>query len=224
MKNRTAIRPTPWDTEALEIPAFELLEYSEGALREALQTRGHHTIRVSPLADKGLLHRYGFYYCDTLIQPNCTPSRLRASEHVDATVSQDVDPEQILQISEGAFVHGRFHRDFNLARRHAEKRYGQWLGQLLDSNEVWGLYWQGVLAGFIGCHSNALTLHAVKEQYRGQGLSKYWWSAICVKLFALGYEKVQSSISAANMPVINLYASLGFSFAYPEDVYHRLVP
>lgn len=217
------IKATPWDTAAFGIPTWELAEYSEAALRQAGQTTGHHTIRVDPLADKRLLHDYHFYYCDTLLEPRCDAVRLRQVQHSDATISKDIDAERALAISHGAFAHGRFHRDFNLPRIAADLRYDNWLKQLLEARQVYGLYWQGKLAGFIGYSADSLVLHAVAEQYRGKGLSKYWWSAVCRELLA-GHDEVHSSISATNLAVLNLYASMGFSFNEPKDLYHRLVP
>lgn len=217
------IKATPWDTAAFGMPTWELTEYSEAALQQAAQTAGHHTIRVDPLADKRLLHEYDFYYCDTLIEPRCNVARLRQIQHPDATISKELDAEQTLVISHGAFAHGRFHRDFNLSKPTADLRYDNWLKQLLDARQVYGLYWQGGLAGFIGYSADSLVLHAVAEQYRGKGLSKYWWSAVCRELLA-DYDEVHSSISAANLAVLNLYASMGFTFNDPKDIYHRLIP
>jgi hypothetical protein len=218
------IKPTPWDTTVFGLPTWELLVYSEASLQLALQTPGHHNIKVDPLADKRLLHEFGFYYCDTLIEPHCNAARLRAEQHPDAAISRSVDTVQVLAIGHGAFEHGRFHRDFNLPRTAADLRYDNWLKQLLEAQQVYGLYWQGILAGFICYSGNNLVLHAVAEKYRGKGLSKYWWSAMCAKLLANGHDEVKSSISAANLAVVNLYASLGFSFNNPRNIYHRLVP
>jgi L-amino acid N-acyltransferase YncA len=204
------------------MPTWELLEYSEAALQQAEQTTGHHTIKVNPLADKRLLQNYGFYYCDTLIEPHCNAKRLRQTRHSDATISKEVDVERALAISHGAFAYGRFHRDFNLSKVAADLRYDNWLKQLLEAKQVYGLYWQGTLAGFIGHNANNLVLHAVTQQQRGKGLSKYWWSEVCAELLEAGYDEVKSSISAGNLAVLNLYASLGFSFSHPQDVYHRM--
>ncbi len=218
------INPTPWDTAAFGMPTWELSDYSEAALQQAAQTPGHHTLKLDPLADKGLLHKYGFYYCDTLIEPHCNAARLRQSHHPDATISKEVDAQQALMICHGAFEFGRFHRDFNLPKAAADLRYDNWLKQLLDAGQVYGLYWQGELAGFIAYHSNNLLLHALAEKYRGRGLSKYWWSAVCTELLAAVHNDVSSSISAGNLAVLNLYASLGFSFNHPQDIYHRMTP
>jgi len=216
------IKHTPWDTAAFGINTWELLEYSEAALQQAAQTTGHHTLKVDPLADKRLLHEYGFYYCDTLIEPHCNAARLRKLQHTDATISRVVSAEQALSICHGAFAHGRFHRDFMLSRDSADLRYDNWLKQLLETGQVYGLYWQGALAGFIAYSGNNLVLHALAVQHRGQGRAKYWWSAVCGELLALGHEEVKSSISAGNLAVLNLYVSLGFSFNHPQDIYHRM--
>jgi Acetyltransferase (GNAT) domain len=216
------IKPTPWDTAAFGMPTWELTEYSESALQQASQTIGHHTIKVDPLADKSLLQNYGFYYCDTLIEPHCNEKRLRVVQHSDASISKEIDAAQALNICQDAFSHGRFHRDFNLPKSASDLRYDNWLKQLLEAHQVYGLYWQSTLAGFIGHSGNNLALHAVSEAQRGKGLSKYWWSAVCADLLATGHDEVKSSISASNLAVLNLYASLGFYFSHPQDIYHRV--
>ena len=223
MSMTTLIKPTPLDTAAFGMPTWELAEYSVEALKQALQTVGHHTVRVDPLANNRLLHEYGFYYCDTLIEPYCNASRLRMAQHPEATISKVADAEQVLAICHGAFEYGRFHRDFNLPKTAADLRYDNWLKQLLEAQQVYGLYWQGILAGFIGYNGNCLVLHAVSGQYRGRGLAKYWWSAMCTELFGAGCVEVRSSISTANVVALGLYASIGFSFRKPVCIYHRLV-
>ncbi|MDO8927311.1 MAG: GNAT family N-acetyltransferase [Sideroxyarcus sp.] len=217
------IKATPWDEAVFGIHTAEVVEYSDAALREAVQTPGHYTIKVDPLADKALLHKYGFYYCDTLLEPYCAKQKLKPVAHPDATISKKAEWEGLLQICHGAFAHGRFHRDFNLDKARADFRYDNWLHQLYEKQAVYGLYWQGELAGFIAHTDNNLVLHAVAESQRGKGRAKYWWSAVSSELFAAGHAEVKSSISAANLAVLNLYASLGFSFRHPQDVYHRLV-
>lgn len=224
MNQSPLIKATPWDTVALGIPTWEVLEYSANALQQTAQISGHHTLKVDPLADKRLLHERGFYYCDTLIEPHGNATRLRVVQHPDATVSKEIDPAQVFAICHSAFIHGRFHRDFNLSKTAADLRYDNWLQQLLEAQNVYGLYWQGTLAGFIGYSGNNLVLHAVAERYRGKGLSKYWWSFVSHAILASGHEEVKSSISVSNIAVLNLYASLGFVFNNPKDIYQRLVP
>jgi len=217
----TLLKPTPWDTGPLKMPTWEVIEYSAEALQQAEQTVGHHTLKVNPLANKRLLHEHGFYYCDTLIEPYCTANQLCTWAHHYATISKIFDREALLRTCERSFAHGRFHRDFNLTHFVAEARYKQWLNQLIDKEQVYALYWQDELAGFIGYSGNNLVLHALAESHRGKGLAKYGWSAVCAALLQNNTE-IQSSISAANLAVLNLYSTLGFSIRNPQDVYHKV--
>lgn len=215
------IKPTPWDMAAFEMPTWEINEFSEEALLHANSVVGHYTVKVDSLADKRLLHDHNFYYCDTLIEPFCHSSRLRAVQHGETTIRKSINIECALKICHGAFVYGRFHRDFNLPKAAADLRYDKWLKQLIDKQQVYGLYWQDELAGFIAHSENNLVLHAVSEKYRGKGLAKYWWSAVCKEIYAAKYCEIVSSISVANLAILNLYSSLGFSFRNSVDVYHR---
>jgi GNAT superfamily N-acetyltransferase len=224
MKHHEKIKPTPWDSIVFGMPTWELLEYSEASLILATNTSGHHTIKVNPLINKKLLHDYGFYYCDTLIEPYCNKYLLKIAKHPNSSISREFDKQQLLKICHGAFKHGRFHRDFNLPLTASDQRYNNWLEQLIESNQVYALFWQDRLAGFIGYSENNLVLHAVSETYRGQGLAKFWWSSACAEILNNGHQSVKSSISTTNIPVLRLYASLGFSFCNPQDVYHLLVP
>lgn len=221
--NQSALISTPWDAKAFGLDAYELADASANALHQAVHTPGHHTVRVDPLASKQLLHEYGFYYCDTLIEPHCSVNKLKTFTHPDSSIAKNIAWQELLPICHGAFAHGRFHRDFNLSCECANIRYDNWLRQLYDRQSVYGLFWCNELVGFIAYSGNSLLLHAIANAYRGRGLAKYWWCAVCAELFDMGHTEVNSSISAANMGALNLYASLGFGFRNPVDIYHRLV-
>lgn len=217
------LHPSPWDTSVFGLPCYEISEYSEMALAEACATPGHHSIKVDPLADKGLLHHYGFYYTDTLLTPRCTPGQLHAFDHPAVALDAKVGLEDVSRICATAFAHGRFHRDFNLPHDAADRRYVQWLEELHGKGAVIGLLFEDQLVGFIAHQGGALLLHAMAEQFRGRGLAKYLWTAACLRLFDQGEVELTSSVSAANLAVVNLYASLGFRFAGTRDTYHRMV-
>lgn len=215
----------PWDEAAFGLPAWELREYSEAALRLAAATPGIHTIKVDPLADMRLLQQHGFHYADTLLATTATPQRLRPFDLAPGlTVSREVDADAALAICHGAFAHGRFQRDRNMDQAGALRRYDNWLRQLLAAGQVYGLYEGAELGGFIGYHGHSLVLHAVAPARRGRGLARHWWRLVIDELFAAGHAEIDSSVSAANVAVLNLYASLGFSFQRPQDIYHRIVP
>jgi ribosomal protein S18 acetylase RimI-like enzyme len=140
------------------------------------------------------------------------------------TIRGNPDPETMLAICRGAFAHDRFHRDFNVPRPKADLRYEKWLADLLVAGRVLGLYHEGAPAGFIAHKDGKLVLHALAPAFRGRGLARPFWSLACADLFAQGYNEITSSISLGNMPALNLYASLGFRFRNPRDLYHLYNP
>jgi len=201
---------------------YEIIAPSKDELIAATCIPGHYTARIEPLSSKQWLHEYGFYYCDTLIEPCCTVKRFSAHYDTAVSVNQDIALSHLLTICHGAFSHDRFHRDFNLPIEKADQRYDIWLSQLYHAGQVHGLLYQGELIGFIAVDKNKLILHAITESIRGRGLAKYLWTPVCRLLFDQGYDEIISSVSATNLAIVNLYASMGFHFRNPVDLYHRL--
>lgn len=223
MANAKLIKRTPWDCAALGYDAFELADAGPEAISQ-VGAPGHYTVKVDPLASKQLLHRNGFYYCDTLIEPYCEAENLRLLPHAAAGFDRRTALEPLVAVCSGAFQHGRFHRDFNVERSLADQRYENWLRTLHAANKVYGLTWQGELAGFIAREGGKFVLHALGAKHRGRGIGKHLWSAVCADLVSEGEHEISSSISAANVAALGLYASLGFRFRKPLDVYHRMIP
>jgi GNAT superfamily N-acetyltransferase len=215
---------TPWDSLAFGRPTYELPQASEEALAAAAETPGHYTVRVDPLTDKSLLHRHGFYYCDTLVVPEVTYERFIAYEDLKAQISRKTNHDYMTEICCGGFEYDRFHRDFNVKNELADMRYINWLRQLADEGDLFSLEYDGELAGFFACTDHRIRLHAMAQRLRGRGLGKALWTRACEELFAAGHERLESSVSAANLAIVNLYASLGFRFRSPLDIYHRLTP
>ena len=222
MAGAKLIERTPWDSAALGHDAFELAAASAAAVAQ-VRAPGHYTVRVDPLADARILHEHGFYYCDTLIEPHCAAGQMVRFAHEAAGCDRSPALDPLLAICRGAFRHGRFHRDFNVERRVADLRYETWLGTLHAAGKVYGLEWEGATAGFIACEGGKLVLHALGEQHRGRGIAKYLWSAVCADLVRAGARELTSSVSAANAAALSLYATLGFRFRNPTDVYHRVI-
>jgi ribosomal protein S18 acetylase RimI-like enzyme len=217
-----SFKPSPWDSAVFGVPAYEMADLSPDALAAATRVPGHYTVRLDPLASKQALHEHGFYYCDTLIEPHCKLEHFAPFEDRAVSISTEVALEALLAICHGAFVHGRFHRDFGLPEAQADARYVNWLVQLHRDDKVYGLLYREELAGFIAAEGNRLILHAVATSLRGRGLAKFLWSPVCQALFDQGCDELTSSVSAANLAVVNLYGSLGFRFRNSVDLYHRL--
>lgn len=223
LQSTPMIKDTPWDNKVFGFYTAEILEYSARTLEQAIRRPGHYTLKLNPLADKSLALQYGFYFCDTLLEPVCKQGDLVLSNHPDIHITDDVPLGELLKICDGAFHNGRFHRDPYIEKKLADKRYLQWLEDLAGRGKIYSLMLGEHIAGFIATNNNQLQLHAIANEYRGKGLAKYWWSAVTNKLFENGYETVSSSISSSHLPVLNLYAGLGFKFTNSMDIYHLLV-
>ena len=223
MGNSEFLKRTPWDAAVFGLNTYEIQAVSEEILAQVVRVPGHYTVKVSPLSSKKILHTYGFYYCDTLIEPYCTREQFVFFQNDDAAISRDIVLDDLIAICGNEFLYGRFHRDFNLDKKMADLRYINWLKELYHSGRVYGLMYRSALVGFWGYSANKLVLHAINKESQGKGLAKYLWSVACKELFDQGHSELCSSISAANLPAINLYASLGFRFRNALDVYHRLV-
>ncbi|PZV12600.1 MAG: GNAT family N-acetyltransferase [Leptolyngbya sp.] len=219
------VRFTPWDSRALGLDTFEILTCSEEVFRLIVQNAapGHYTVRVDPLSSKKALHECGFYYCDTLIEPFCDLESFIDFQHDNVHLSTSTPIEDLISISANAFFNGRFHRDFNIDKSLADLRYTLWLKDIHHSKSVFGLMYYETLAGFWGYSENKIVLHALGSDFRGKGLSKYFWSAACRELFQQGHSELVSSISFSNTPALNLYISLGFKFRNSYDLYHLMI-
>lgn len=222
MLNPEYFKASPWDESVFNMPCYEIIDPNAQALHATSTHRGHYTVKVDPLADKALLHQFKFYYTDTLIEPYCKQAHFIIHPHPDVSITKDCSLSELLSMCDNSFLHGRFHRDFNLPKTQADQRYKQWLGQLHAKQHVFALYYTGLLAGFIACDHGNLLLHVIDRRFRGRGLAKYMWSAVIEELFKQGEQEIRSSISAANLAVLNLYASLGFRFDRAQDIYHKL--
>jgi GNAT superfamily N-acetyltransferase len=215
---------TPWDKKVFGFDTYEIKTVTDQALEASTRIPGHFTAKVDPLQSKELLNKYNYYYCDTLVEPYCRFEDFKGYYDKSVSVCNSVPLNDILEISHGAFKHGRFHRDFNIKKELADLRYDNWVFQLYESGNIFALLYLNDPAAFFGINKNKVVLHSVREDYRGKGLAKYLWTAGLMELFDSGNTELTSSVSASNTAVVNLYSSLGFRFRNPVDVYHYFNP
>lgn len=216
------LKKTPWDKRNFNIETYEVVSEEIAALKETEIRKGHFTLKADPLSPKGLLEAYGFYYVDTLLQPECKAAELKSFEKEEITINTEGDLDSILTIAEEAFAHGRFHRDQNVPSPLADVRYVRWLKDLFHQDQVYFLYYQKELAGFIGYEGNKILLMGVRETFRGAGLSKPFLYSACRQIISEGHDKLATSISAINQSSLNLFYALGFKVRGAVDVYHKL--
>lgn len=213
----------PWDSDALGFNAYDVTVVNESTLVRVRSKPGHYTARANPITSKRTLEEAGFYYVDTLIEPFCNSSEFRGMDDSAITISNDTGLAEILDICSGAFEHDRFHRDFNVKHEAAERRYSQWIKQLYAEKRILCPMYADTVAAFVATIENKLVLHAVAREFRGKGYARRLWTPICRGLFKRGYAEITSSVSASNLAVLNLYASMGFRFRAATDIYHCLV-
>ncbi|GGE34132.1 hypothetical protein GCM10011391_11060 [Pullulanibacillus camelliae] len=217
-------KETPWDRQVYGLPTYELIRPTEENLKRTEQLTGHFTVRVHPLVSKKLLHRYGFYYCDTLIEPICRSDAFQPIFDSRVSVMHAQTTDHLVQFCLDTFKYDRFHRDFNLDPEKGDIRYANWLQSLAAEGRVLTLKFEDISVGFFAYRENQILLHAIGQAFQGQGLGKYLWSAACQMLFSEGYQEIKSSVSAANLAIVNVYRQLGFSFKHPVDIYHKYRP
>lgn len=216
------LRETPWDKRNFNINTYELTDASEEALRETDHYKGHFTIKINPLDNHEPLLRHGFYYVDTLIEPVCKRENLQVFQDHHVRIAKSYDPDEVLNIAEEAFTHGRFHRDFNIPDAMADNRYMNWVGDLQESDGIFALKYDGDTAGFYGFADDKVLLLGIRKDYRSKGLAKTFTSLACEEQFKFGYDALKTSISAANVASLNLFYALGFRLRSSLDVYHKL--
>lgn len=216
------ITPTPWDSVILGIPTFEITHPGEKALLWAQKNKGHFTVRLSSEKKKAGIEKFGFYYCDTLIEPHCTRDAFRGynDPELNISLSSQYRLDEILDNSRRIFSHDRFHKDPNICSEHADRRYLNWIRDLHKQTSLYALYLDSALVGFWSSLDNKIPLHAVFAGFQGKGLGKHLWTKGCEMMFDKEYDEICSSVSISNLPIMNLYSSLGFKFYHPMDIFH----
>lgn len=217
------LEPTPWDKRNFHIDTYQLKEYSEEALEETDKIEGHFTIKVDPSEDTKNLNKFGFYYTDTLIEPVCSREQLVKVSKDNISFTSDYSKDEILAIAEEAFTGGRFHRDFNIPNQLADKRYRNWVNDLIEKDLILTLQLEGRNAGFFAYQNDQILLLAMHRDYRGKGLAKAFTSSCVQEQFRLtDNEFLRTSISPSNPASLNVFISLGFRLRGAVDIYHKL--
>src|SRR5699024_10051383 len=155
----------------------------------------------------------------SLIEPVCKKNDFQFFENNKVSLSQDYQKKEILQIAKDTFIHGRFHRDFNVPNSLADIRYMRWVEDLMEETNLFALLYNGELDGF---DEDKVLLLDIKNEFLVMALAKHFTSLGCKKQFEQVYSSLYTSISAANVASLNLFYSLGFKLKKTLDVYHKL--
>jgi len=133
----------------------------------------------------------------------------------------------IQRIASTAFSCERFHVDPRLDPELGNMRYTRWVSNTLThprqrllkilDNEVLVAFF---IVEVIGVGHVYWHLTAVSPDHQGKGYGRRAWLAMLRHHQSEGYLAVSTTISVRNIPVLNLYSSLNFSFLPPEMTFH----
>ena len=128
----------------------------------------------------------------------------------------------VRQIAGESFTNDRFHADHNCARSVADKRFIYWIDDLLGDPAVAFdiMFLEGRPVAFMARKADNLILAGFAKKYSGAGLGDYFWLHALRQVKAEGLNRAHTLISVCNIPVLNLYARLGFKFREPCATFH----
>lgn len=234
----------PWDTEALGFPVAAITrldiegQRSPGAFTKLWDWAADQGIRMiscrlpaDALSAAFLLQAQGFRFIETVLRPirrNLQQLRLPEDSLTICEVTQ-AEVESVRAMAERSFGFERFHSDPRLDPAAADRRYGNWVRNALDSPSQVLLKVEDagrIVAFFIveetGTAQAYWHLTAVHPELTRQGYGRRAWRAMLAHHQRGGIDRVTTTITARNVPVLNLYASLQFTFLAPQLTFHWL--
>lgn len=197
------------------------------------------------MAAQLVIAKHGFHYIETALTPTCRLSKnlllenfrsnraellprkfLTAALQVCTLQPGDSEcHEQIKRIAAESFVSDRFHIDPHCLNHLADRRYVLWVTDLLQSDACFHLlYNHDQLIGFLVRAGSRLLLAGFARTYAMSGLGEYFWLSVLNSMAAEGIELVTTQISTNNLPVLNMYARLGFKFRDAVSLFHYWSP
>jgi len=183
------------------------------------------------LAESAWLEKLGFRFVETVLHPylDLNLSEMPGESEVGVRRVRAADHVEIERVASKAFRYERYHADPYVDSKKADLRYRNWIRSAINakSEELLALtFGDEQLIGFflVKVENDKVDwlLTAIAPEFQGVGLGRQAWLAM------IRYHKMESSISrrimttisARNIEVLNLYASLGFKFAPPGITFH----
>lgn len=171
----------------------------------------------------------GFVFADRMLDVSIIPARTKLDYAKMVRLAPELTSghkEELLSIAKRSFTTDRrFHvapaYDDNLAGLILEA----WITELPDALVC---RYRDAIAGFLALRPStdkqtAIHLAAVLEKYRSAGVALSLYAGAICQAMQNGIEVITGYISAANTPVVNLYAHLGGTFSNPRDIFLKEV-
>jgi GNAT superfamily N-acetyltransferase len=235
----------PWDSEIFGFPVAQIsdLELGEAADPADVLDRfedwcATHDVRLvscrldhTKLRESMALEERGFRFIETAYRPRFEAfEAIGTPKHViEVAEATATDVPRIEEIAYSAFTTGRFLLDGRLAPELSRRRYATWVRTSFESSaqSVLKAEVDGELVGFLIVEhrpdrSVYWHLTAVAPDWQGKGMGMSLWQTMLLRHRDEGASFVETTISGHNLPIINLYARLGFSFASGQMTFHWL--
>lgn len=239
----------PWDTESFGVPVaqivhIEVRDPSQAAadVRPLGDWLVRHGVRLascrldhSCVRESFLLESIGFRFVEMVyaMQKDIRVERTDVPDRLGMRwdVALPGDLSELRRVAAAAFVTGRWNVDWRVGEELAGRRYADWVGRsLLDPrHEVLKAVIEDQLAGFFVVESKPdlsayWHLTAVAPEFQGRGVGRAMWQSMVRRHAAAGVEFARTTIAARNLPVVNLYAKLGWSYMECQMTLHWADP
>lgn len=172
----------------------------------------------------------GFFFVESSIVPTIKTRTWDATPFARfiQTMEQPAQHEIALveDIAASSFSDLRFNLDPYIDNNLADLRYKKWLTNALEAGEdVRVIRHRGTIAGFclfkhLEDGVTIFRLGAVRDDLKGSGLGFSLYASAVAHCIDKGATQIDGGISMANTPVLNVMATLGFTFKDPTIVLH----
>ncbi len=234
----------PWDSAIFGFPVASFRvgpeDFSQdqiAAFREAftswMRTRDisvcSSTLTPAQSRWRQVFSEMGFEFVDLSLQVTLSlPSAKLPPVRSQLRPAAAADRAAIEAIAAECFSHGRYHADPRFPKRLANRRYAQWVRNVLTTpseiDRMYVLEEGSRVAGFyhvtIEGDTSDLRLAAVSAESKATMLGVELYSAMLHELRRQGVRRVATSISAVHTNVVNIYSMLGFRFGNSGIIYH----
>ena len=145
------------------------------------------------------------------------------SYHIPVKELDSSTKKEILEISMETFSSDRFHMDKNCRKSIADNRIRLWIEEDLfgdNKNYCTVIKKNNVLIGYIIWTNGKFIIGGLSKEQVGEGFGKILYTETLLDAIEEGLESIFTTISVNNIPVLNLYSKLNFSFRDPDYILH----
>jgi RimJ/RimL family protein N-acetyltransferase len=176
------------------------------------------------------LERNNFRFVEMVLHPTVMDLQTYPAAYTDMIVEPVCEAElpTVVAMAEQSFSCERYHVDSRLDSKLANIRYGCWVRNSfydLKQSLLKVRFPDGHTVAFFVVenkddHSAYWHLTAVNPDFQGKKLGVRIWMTMINYHKAAGIERIETTISARNSIVLNLYSKLNFRFTPPEMTFH----